>query len=402
MKVMQINSVYKKGSTGKIVWDIHKSLQRQGINSVVCYGRGNNVKEKNVYKTAPELLSKVNNIKSRITGMPYKGSFYSTSRLLNIIKIEKPDVIHLHCINGFFVNIYKLLYFLKKNKIPTILTLHAEFMHTGGCGHAYECMRWKIGCGQCPHLKDDIKSYFVDKTALNWNLMKDAFDGFENLMIVSVSPWLQSRAEQSPIMKQYNHSTILNGIDCNIFKLRDCTKLRNKLNLSNEKVVIYVTASFTSRVKGGNYVIELAKKLSDIKFIVIGNQNKDSIDLPDNIINIGRVENQYDLSQYYNLADICIITGKRETFSMPVAESLCCGTPVVGFKAGGPETIALQDYCEFVEFGDIEKLCEVLLANINKKISNKNISEAAIEKFSAENMTNEYIRLYKLVQKGNN
>jgi glycosyltransferase involved in cell wall biosynthesis len=37
---------------------------------------------------------------------------------------------------------------------------------------------------------------------------------------------------------------------------------------------------------------------------------------------------------------------------MIVAESLCCGTPVVGFKAGGPESIAIDDYCVFVQFLD--------------------------------------------------
>ena len=106
MKVMQINCVYNSGSTGKIVHDLHNELIANGIESVVCYGRGKKVKEKNVYKTCGELYSKVNNLFSRITGIMYGGCFFSTNKLLRIIKKEKPDVVHLHCLNGYFVNIY--------------------------------------------------------------------------------------------------------------------------------------------------------------------------------------------------------------------------------------------------------------------------------------------------------
>ena len=41
------------------------------------------------------------------------------------------------------------------------------------------------------------------------------------------------------------------------------------------------------------------------------------------------------LAEYYSLVDVTVITSFHETFSMVVAESLSCGTPIVGFKAGG-------------------------------------------------------------------
>ena len=112
MKVMQINCVYNTGSTGKIVHDIHTELKKRGIDSIVCYGRGKNITEADVYKTSSEFLAKFNNVKSRFTGMPYNGSFFATNKLFKIIKKEKPDVVHLHCINGYFVNIYRLINFL--------------------------------------------------------------------------------------------------------------------------------------------------------------------------------------------------------------------------------------------------------------------------------------------------
>jgi len=141
MKILQVNVVYKKGSTGKITYDLHKGMLDAGIESVICYGRGELVKEPGVYKTCPEWYSKLNNALTRITGVMYGGCFFSTNRLISIIKKEKPDVVHLQCINGYFVNIYRLITWLKKEHIKTMLTLHAEFMFTANCGHALECDR---------------------------------------------------------------------------------------------------------------------------------------------------------------------------------------------------------------------------------------------------------------------
>ena len=133
MKILQVNCVYRKGSTGKIVYDIHTELLRQGIEDVVCYGRGEVIKEPNVHKTCPEWYSKLNNLWSRVAGVMYGGLWFSTHKLISIIESEKPDIVHLHCINGYFVNIYKIVSYLNRHHIRTVLSLHAEFMHTANC-----------------------------------------------------------------------------------------------------------------------------------------------------------------------------------------------------------------------------------------------------------------------------
>lgn len=395
MKILQINCVYKKGSTGKIVEDIHNVLLDSGMESVVCYGRGERINEPFVYKTSSELEAKLNNLKSRLGGLQYGGCAFATRKLIKIIKKEKPDVVHLQCINGFFVNIYKLVEFLKKNKIKTVLTLHAEFMHTGSCGHAYECEKWKTGCGKCPDLQKSTYSYFFDQTARAWKKMKSAFDGFENLKVVSVSPWLENRALQSPIMDKFEHLTILNGVDCETFKLCEAYDLRKKLGLENKYVIVHVTASFTSAVKGGQYIRELANRLKEKAVIVVIGSYEKAENLPENIIDIGRVESRAELARYYSMADLSVITSKKETFSMPVAESLCCGTPVVGFLAGGPETIAITEYSDFVEYGDIDKLENIVEKYMSMKFDKREIALEAREKYSKQRMTREYIGAYK-------
>ena len=85
MKILQVNNVYNNGSTGKIVHDIHVSLQQRGDQSIVCYGRGERADEPNVYKICGELYSKINNVWSRVTGLMYGGLSLSTNKLISII-----------------------------------------------------------------------------------------------------------------------------------------------------------------------------------------------------------------------------------------------------------------------------------------------------------------------------
>ena len=388
--------MYKKGSTGKIVYDIHNSLVNRKIDSVVCYGRGEKFNEPNVYKVCNEYYAKFNNVLSRINGLLYGGCFFSTLKLISIIKKENPDIVHLHCINGHFVNIYKLVSWLKQNKINTVVTLHAEFMHTANCSHAFECDKWKTGCKNCPNLKSATGSLFFDRTATSYNKMKNAFANFEKSVIVSVSPWLMERAKQSAILYDKKHCVVFNGLNTNVFHICNNAELKNKLAPNKEKIIFYATPEFNAdknHIKGGYYVLELARRLKNCKFIVAG-PHSEIMDLPENVTFLGMVKDQKMLAEYYCAADVTLITSKRETFSMICAESLCCGTPVVGFKAGGPETVSIDEFCRFCEYGNVSEL-ENLIKDALSFEKSDNISNQAMKIYSSDNMINEYLKIYE-------
>nr|WP_302020144.1 glycosyltransferase [uncultured Acetatifactor sp.] len=399
MKILQVNCVYGVGSTGKLVSDIHAELIRQGMESVVCYGRGKKIQEPGLYKTCGELYSRVNQVLARARGQLYGGCRISTRRLISVIEKEKPDVVHLQCINGFFVNIARLLEWLKENHVKTVLTLHAEFMFTANCGHARECERWKSGCGKCPQLRTDIRAFGLDGTHASWKKMDRAFRGFaENLRVVSVSPWLMGRARQSPFLADKRHCVVMNGLDVNVFRPREAEELRAQYG-PGTKVALFVTTFLTDSpddLKGGRYVLELARRLeqSDVLILVLGHFDA-SLSLPSRMRALGRVEDQALLARYYSMADVSILASKRETFSMVTAESLCCGTPVVGFEAGGPESIALPEFSRFVPEGDVEALQEALLHMLDRQIDRERLAREAQELYSGRRMTEEYIRVYR-------
>ena len=249
MKVLQVNNVYGEKSTGKITKVIHDGLLAAGHESLVVYGRGRDTADPGVIRLCPDWYGKLNNLLSRFTGMMYGGCLLSTARLKRIIRREKPDVVHLQCINGYFVNIYRLVRWLKRKKIKTVVSLHAEFMYTANCGHAFECDQWIHGCKHCPDKKKATKSLIFDHTGWSWQAMKAAFDGFEeDCVICPVSPWTEGRARQSDIMKNFRFRTVFNGVDAeNTFRCPEPARQR-------ENMVLHVTAHY----KNERFVFHLA------------------------------------------------------------------------------------------------------------------------------------------------
>lgn len=400
MKVLQINCVYGKGSTGYIVQSLHKEYLKRGTESVVLYGRGEKTDEKNVYKVCSEAYAKINNLFSRISGFVYGGCFLSTRKILKIIKKENPSVVHLHCLNGYFVNVYNLVEKLKERKIKTVVTLHAEFMYTANCGHSLTCEKWTTGCGNCPRLKTETKSLFFDNTHKSWLKMKAAFDGFDNgnLTIASVSPWVKSRAERSPILKDKRNEVIYNCVDTSVFRLRNADELRLRKGYGNEKIVFHATTILRddkNDLKGGYYVLRLAEKMraENVKFIIAGDYEK-GLKTPENVILLGKIADRNVLAEYYSIADVTLLTSKRETFSMVTAESLCAGTPVVGFGAGAPEQIATSD-CVFVENGNEEELFEALKKALGEKYDKIAMSEKAGKLYGVSKIADKYIDIYR-------
>ena len=398
MKILQINCVYRDGSTGKITSDLHHELLLNNVESVVYYGRGAETSDKNVYKICGEFYSRFNHFLCNLTGLMYGSCYLSTRKIKRYIIKEKPDIVHLQCINGYFVNIYDLIAWLKSKRIKTVLTLHAEFMYTGNCGYALDCNQWQNGCTKCANYKKITSSYFFDRTKDSWNKMQKSFDGFNDIIIASVSPWMMERAQSSKILSNKKHTVVLNGVDIDVFKCYTTSELRKKYASNDEKILLHVTSYFSSNInhtKGGYHLLELAKMLKgkNYKILVVGN-HESNIQVPDNVVLLGKISDQKDLAKLYSMSDVTILTSKQEAFSMVVAESLCCGTPVVGFESGAPEQIAIKKWSRFSPFGNISELYKNINEVISNDLNSTDIRNDAVKKYSKQTMLQNYMHIY--------
>ncbi|WP_302275126.1 glycosyltransferase [Faecalibacterium prausnitzii] len=224
--------------------------------------------------------------------------------------------------------------------------------------------------------------------------MKKAFAGAKQCYVVSVSPWQKKRALESPIFSGVQQRCIMNGIDASIFYEK------RFLKEDDWRTVLFVTADFSTTdkySKGGFYLLELARLLKNekIRFEVVGRTASKKVE-EDNVRIIGPVHDKNELADFYCKADVALALSQRETYGMTVAEALLCGTPVVGFKNGGSESIALSNHTQFVEFGDVKKLADIIR---NKWIDYKDIhsNQIALEAeymYSDKAMATAYENLY--------
>ena len=349
MKVLIINVVYNKGSTGKIVKELFDAYSILGHEVMVIYGRGKKQNNPRIIKGTFEFESKMHHLSSKIFGNYLGGMFFSTSRIISKIKKFNPDLVHIHLLNGYFVNAYRLLNYLQKFKKKTILTMHAENMMTGGCGYAVSCTKYLTNyCLDCEQ-KSQIDGFFANKSHKNLMKLATTIKRFDknDFVVTCVSPWLAERYKQSFIYKDFRVVSVLNPIPDLFFETPSSNPYKT------DKNVLFVTSNFNDINKCGYYIFDLCKRMPDYNFYVIDSKHNCSNGKQHrNLFFINDCVNQEKLRDYYCYAKCTVLFSKRETFSMVIAESLTCKTPVVAFKNGGSESFAKVG-ATFVEFGDI-------------------------------------------------
>jgi glycosyltransferase involved in cell wall biosynthesis len=286
------------------------------------------------------------------------------------------------------VNIYSLMTWLKKKKIKTVLTHHAEFMFTGGCGFAM-CDKWKTKCEHCPHKKEIFGKLSIDRSSSNFKRFEKAFSGFSTLTDVYVSSWLQQEATLSPVLQGSKGQVVLNPIDTSIFSTNAVGPLPK--DLQNKKYVFLPISKFGVANKGANSIDMIADRLKEVHLMlaVAGAPSAHKF-LSENVVNLGFLSSPAVMAVLYRNAVCTLIVSKVESFSMPAAESLCCGTPIAGFKAGGPESFADAQFSEFVNVNDLGGLVSAIVRLAGHKVS---LNAACI--FEPKLTAEQYLKLYQ-------
>lgn len=397
MRILYIDINCKNSSTGKIVYDLYTAAKADGHEAAVCYGRGAQIKDENIFKFGLDWETFLHAGLTRLTGLTGCWSFFSTRRLLRFIGDFHPDVIHLHEPHAYFVNLRPLFQYIHDKDIPLVYTFHCEFAYTGKCGYAYECERWKTGCGHCPHLHEYPKALFFDFTAHMFQQKRALLTALSRLVITAPSQWLADRAKQS-FLSGKDIRVVHNGIDTeNVFHPCDTKHLRELHNLSaDEKVILAVAPNLMEARKGGRWVLKLAEAMADkkLRFILIGVEDLNE-SFPSNVVALGRTKNQQVLAEYYSLADCFVICSEKETFSLTCAESLCCGTPIAGFCSGAPETIFLPPMAKFVPYGSLTALEQAIQTLLNSPQNRDSLAQKSAMQFSSKNMYQNYQRIYQ-------
>lgn len=398
MKILQINSVVNYGSTGRIVEGIGDAILNSGGESYIAYGRKKSLSKSRLIKIGNPIDVGLHVIKTRLFDAHGFGSQNATSKFIRKIDRIKPDIIHLHNLHGYYINIKKLFDYLKTTHIPIVWTLHDCWPFTGHCAHFdfVKCDKWKAECYKCPQINTYPASIIIDRSKKNFNIKKQYFESIDNLTLVAVSKWIMNLVQES-FLNRYKTKLIYNGVDINIFKPSTYAEdIYKKYHIEGKRIILGV-ANIWSHRKGLQDFIKLSRILNrdDIIFLV-GLSKKQISNLPKNIIGIERTENIKELAQLYSSAEVFINPTWEDNFPTTNIEALACGTPIITYNTGGSIEAVDNKTGFIVEKGDIEglKKCYLEIIQKGKKEYSNACRDRATKLFNKNDKYNEYIKLY--------
>ncbi|WP_165173119.1 glycosyltransferase [Adlercreutzia sp. ZJ242] len=332
LRYVHVNSV-PNGSTGGIMLRLHRELLERGVESFACWGRGRAAESEHEFNfgSKPELCLDV--LQTRLDGRAGFRSRAATRRLLKKLGEIDPDVVHLHNLHGYYVNVEILFGWLANHHCQVRWTLHDCWAFTGHCAYfTYaKCAQWRFRCAYeepCPQLdtyprtlsKRSCARSFEDKRRV-FNLLPP-----DRMTLITPSHWLEGLVKQS-FLSKYPVEVRRNTVDASVFRPTP-SDFRERHGIGDRFMVLGVASTWGERKGLGDFV-RLANELDDrYAVVLVGLSKKQIRQLPKQVVGIGRTESCEELASAYTAADLHVQPSAEETYGMTVAEAVACGTPV--------------------------------------------------------------------------
>ena len=141
------------------------------------------------------------------------------------------------------------------------------------------------------------------------------------------------------------------GVNMKLFQPVAPSLAREKLGLSDEKVLLFVGR--IDPLKGADRLLDAIpylKKFESVRLIIIGGDESSrreieklrqrcaELGISDKVTFQGTVK-QAELPGFYSAADVCVVPSYYESFGLVPLEALACGTPVVAADIGDVKNI---------------------------------------------------------------
>jgi glycosyltransferase involved in cell wall biosynthesis len=395
MKILMVNKfLYHRGGCETYMFSLADYLKQLG-HEIQFFGMYD--KQNIVTMPKKQLINEINFHKTTLATITYPFkiiySFEAKEKIKMMIKEYKPDIVHLNNYN--FQITPSIIHELKKYGMPIIQTIHDVVMICPS--HLlYNCRTQEI-CEKCKGRKyiNCIKTRCIHGSTLRSIL--GAFEGYLYYKLktydfidefICPSQFIADKLIEFGMNPYHIH--VLHNFIREIHKVNDVQKKEYFLYFGR-----------IAEEKGIRMLLETAKLLPDIKFIIAGTGPLENIlkIRPNNVEYVGFKEGE-ELARLIqeSLATIHPSTW-YENCPMSVLESLGLGTPVIGAKIGGiPELVRdgidgllfkpgdIEDLASKIDFFDKE--CSVL----NRYSRN---CEESIKKYSIENYSATILKIYK-------
>ncbi len=314
-------------------------------------------------------------------------------------QLPPSDLITLHWIAGLLD--YESFFAGVPANVPIVWRLADMNALTGGCHYDNGCGKFVDRCGACPQLGSSDEK---DLSRQIWTRKQSSLARVtDRLHLVGTSRWITAEAARSSLLKGFPASTIPNGLDTDDFAPRDKTFARASLGIpADARVVLFVADSTEIVRKGYRHLVDALAGITEVENVLllsIGSGNA-AVNTALKQCRVGRVSNDRLLSIVYSAADVFVIPSLQESFGQTVIEAMACGTPVVGFSAGGiPDMVRSNTTGLLAPVGDVNALRSAIVALLKDEPKRRqmatNCRQVALNEYSLEVQARAYLNLYQ-------
>ena len=383
-----------RGGAGGAMLRTHQGLLQEGVNSQVLvlnqtkphisnshsfFPRNRTLQQKVLHKIKAKRHQR--KVHKALKGLPPSNipfNFpYTPYDLTQHPSYNQADIVTFHWVGGFL----DFPSFFTQNTKPVTWRIPDLFPFTGG-----------------NHLDTNFPhEAYTDLLKQNLAIKQKALQG-SILHLIVLSRWMEGNVKNSPLFKAFPRYLIPNGIDTELFKPLDKQWARSQLKLPQTgKILLFVASVANVKHKGLTYLLEALQQLKeeDVHIAVLGNLKGIPTDIP-NLIPIPTIADPKLMAAAYSAADLYVIPSIEDNLPNTAIESVCCGTPVVGFPIGGVQDIVIHKHngllCSTI---DSTILADTLKEALNFPFVAEKIRKDAVDRYDQAVQANRYIQLYE-------
>jgi len=385
MKILHL-TYSLSGGAGTAAYRQHKALLAAGIDSTLLTIEGPEESAMSVFslqsshKDFERLLRKHNrrkllrNLKTRSYGNTPE--LFSDHRSIwgieNHDLVKAADVIHLHWV----AEMIDLEVFFSSIKKPVVWTLHDAWAFTGG--FHYE-KYWN-------------SESFGKRSARGIEIRKEIFSN-TRIQLVFPSQYLQELCKASAVFQKSDFHQIDNCVDSCYFKYEPDKNVHEE---NNGFAMLYASGELRYYRKGFDIVASaIEKKCLPNRILILGGSEKSQGQISEGV-EYGAYENDAEaMMGHYMKSDVLIHTSREDNQPNVIAESLCCGTPVIATPAGGvPEMIENNSNGILLDSFTAEALCDGIGQFNPRQFDRKRIASEARQRYSPERFAKQILSIY--------
>lgn len=305
---------------------------------------------------------------------PYETAL--TSTLVNVINVNKLDLLHVHYAIPHASAAYFARQILKKTNadIPYITTLHGTDITLVGKDQTY-----------APVVTHSINESDAI-TAVSDSLREETYRSFDIQKDIVVIP---------------------NFVDTERFRQSDKDHFKKMVAPNGERILVH--ASNFRKVKRVDDVIRIFERVREkvpSKLLMIGDgperQNAEELARTLRIFkDIRFLGRQDQMDEILSISDLFLLPSQNESFGLSALEAMACGVPVISTNAGGLPEINIHDKTGFLsDVGDILNMSQHaihILSDDSTLGSFKNAAALHARSFDKSRLVPIYEQLYETV-----